>query len=205
MISKIAFTSLLCAVSLAAAPIQTINFDGNLKIPTKVLQKNVQSHIGKNGDQDQIKAILEETEAYYRNHNYTLAFAQAEPIDEKNGAVTVKIGKYADFNELSIGEMKRRAIQEGAINQIFFEGNEKISTYRLMKLVQPSLGKKNNAANLDEIALNVQKYYRKHNYELAYAEVKNVNEKGIVTIEIKKYPNFKALYARENKKQPAAI
>jgi hemolysin activation/secretion protein len=182
-----------------ATPIQTINFEGNLKIPTKILQKNVQQHIGKNCDQNQINAIVEETETYYRKHNYTLAFAKAASVEEVTGVVTIKIGKYNDFNERSIDEMKRRKLQEGAINQVFFEGNEKISTYRLTNLITPSLGKTNTVENRNEIIKSIQDYYRQHRYELAYAEVKNIDPQGIVTIAINKYPNFKALYAREGK------
>lgn len=200
MLTKTLLATLTLSASLlASTPIKTITFEGNTKIPTKVLQKNVQHHLGKVADTNELNAIVEETENYYRNHNYTLAFATVEAVNETNGTLKVVIGKYADFNARSIAEMKRRKVQESAINQIFFEGNEKISTYRLMKLIAPSLGKPNNTANLDELVRNVQEYYRQHRYELAYAQIKNIDDKGIVTVEIKKYPNFKALYAREKK------
>lgn len=199
MISKTAFTSLLFATSLMAAPIQTVIFDGNIKIPTKFLQKNIQEYIGKNCDQEHVNAIAEKTENYYRNHNYALAYAKVSSFQESTGTVTIKIGKFADYNERSIDAMKRRNIQEGAINQIFFEGNEKISTYRLMNLVASSLGKKNTEENRNEIIKNIQNYYRQHRYELAYVEIKNVDSQGIITVDINKYPNFKALYAREGK------
>lgn len=195
VLASIAFTSTL----LASTPIQTINIEGNLKVPTKFLQKNIQHHIGKIADQNELNAIIQDTEAYYRKHNYTLAYAQVQPQDESKGIFKIVVGKYADFNERSIGEMKRRTIEKGSINQIFFVGNEKISTYRLMKLIEPSLGKTNDQTHLDEIVKEVENYYREHRYELAYAQVKKVDEQGIVTIEIKKHPNFKALYAYQGK------
>ncbi|HEX5329774.1 POTRA domain-containing protein [Sulfuricurvum sp.] len=200
MLSKTLLAALSLSVSLlASTPIKTITFEGNVKVPTKVLQKNIQHHLGKVADTNELNAIITETEAYYRNHNYALAFATVESMNDTNGTLKVVIGKYADFNARSIAEMKRRKVQEGSINQIFFEGNEKISTYRLMKLIAPSLGKTNTTSNLNDIALNVQNYYRQHRYELAYAQIKNIDDKGVVTVEIKKYPNFKALYAREKK------
>lgn len=200
MISKIVLTSIaFTSTLLASTPIQTINIEGNLKVPTKFLQKNIQNHIGKIADQNELNAIIQDTEAYYRKHNYTLAYAQVQPQDESKGIFKIVVGKYADFNERSIGEMKRRTIEKGSINQIFFVGNEKISTYRLMKLIEPSLGKTNDQTHLDEIVKEVENYYREHRYELAYAQVKKVDEQGIVTIEIKKHPNFKALYAYQGK------
>ncbi|MBV5321134.1 MAG: hypothetical protein JZU62_05575 [Sulfuricurvum sp.] len=200
MISKIVLTSIaFTSTLLASSPIQTINIEGNLKVPTKFLQKNIQNHIGKIADQNELNAIIQDTEAYYRKHNYTLAYAQVQPQDESKGIFKIVVGKYADFNERSIGEMKRRTIEKGSINQIFFVGNEKISTYRLMKLIEPSLGKTNDQTHLDEIVKEVENYYREHRYELAYAQVKKVDEQGIVTIEIKKHPNFKALYAYQGK------
>jgi hypothetical protein len=46
---------------------------------------------------------------------------------------------------------------------------------------------------------DVQNYYRKNKFALAYAQISK-NENGIITLQIKKYSNFKALYVREGKK-----
>lgn len=194
------FVSASLSVSLlASVPIKNINFQGNIKIPTKTLQKNLAHHIGNILDQNEIDAIIKETEDFYHRNNYVLAFARIETPKENDATLNIIIEKYADFNAQAIGEMKQRKIETGMINQIFFEGNEKISTYRLMKLITPNLGTVNTQANLNEIVQNIQNYYRQHRYELAYAQIKSVDDKGIITIEIKKYPNFKALYACEGK------
>ena len=68
-----------------------------------------------------------------------------------------------------------------------------------MQLVTPMIGKKNTPENIKNILDSVQKFYRSHRYELAYTEVSKIDDKGILTIAIKKYPNFKARYAREGK------
>jgi len=200
MVPKLTLVSLALTSSiLASVPIQSIDFNGNVKISSNTLKKITQCHIGQIADLNRTRAIEHDIEAYYRHYNYELAYAKITPSDESNGSISVKIGKYNDFNERSIHEMQRREIKPGLINQIYFIGNEKISTNRLMNLIVPSLGKTKNEANLNEIVQNVQNYYRKHRYELAYAVIKDVDGQGIVTVEIKKYPNFKALYAREGK------
>ena len=143
--------------------------------------------------------IEEEVEGYYRKHNFELAFVRSASVDENGGKVAFKVGKYADFNERSLKEMERRTLQSGKINRIFFVGNEKISTNRLMNLIEPFLGKDNSEATTQEILKTVQEHYRKHNFALAYATLKSVDEEGIMTVQIQKYPNFKALYAREGR------
>lgn len=200
MVPKLTLVSLALTSSiLASTPIQSIDFKGNVKITSNTLKKITHHHIGRIADLNRTRAIENDVEAYYRHNNYALAYAKINPSDEGNGTVSVLIGKYNDFNERSLREMQRREIKSGLINQIYFVGNEKISTNRLMNLIAPSLGKTKNEANLNEIAQNVQNYYRNHRYELAYAVIKSVDEQGIVTVEIKKYPDFKALYAREGK------
>lgn len=202
MVSKVFFTSIVLSASLlASGTLKTITFSGNVNIHTKTLQKNIQHHIGQPSDENRFRSIIEETEAYYRKHNYTLAFAAIQPQQESNGTINVTIGKYVDFNERSIAEMKRRPLQKNSINQIFFEGNEKISTYRLMNAVSSMLGKANTPEHHEEIKQTVTNYYRTQGYTLAYATLKNIDENGIFTVEIKKYPNFKALYAHERKPQ----
>lgn len=199
MVSKVLFASIVVSASLlASGTVQTITFSGNVKIHTKTLQNHTRHHIGKPSDENTLRSIIEDTEAYYRKHNYALAFAAINP-QETDGTINVTIGKYADFNERSIGEMKRRPLEKGSINQIFFEGNEKISTYRLMNAVSGMLGKANTPAHHDEIKQLVTRYYRSQGYTLAYATLKTIDENGVLTVEIKKYPNFKALYAHEGK------
>lgn len=200
MLPKLTLISLALTSSiLASVPIQSIDFNGNVNISSNTLKKITNHHIGQPFDQNRTRAIEHDVEAYYRKYNYELSYAKTNPSNDNNGTLTVIIGKYHDFNERSLREMQRREIKPGLINQIYFVGNEKISTNRLMNLIAPSLGKTKNEANLNEIVQNVQNYYRSHRYELAYALIKDVNEQGIVTVEIKKYPDFKALYAREGK------
>lgn len=200
---KAPLLGLLFAASLVtsayASTINKIALEGNVKIPTAKLLKLVKPYIGSPLDAQHSDAIAKEIEAYYHKNNYTLAYASVQKIDEADQSIIIQIGKYEDFNARSIGEMKRREIVPGMINKIFFDGNEKISTQRLMNLVQPSLGVEKNQKNLDAIVKNVQDYYRSHRYELAYAEIANVGIDGVVTVNIKKYPSFKARYAREGK------
>ncbi len=201
------FKTLLCgllfaATAFASAPNPTVDkvfFDGNVKVPTKKLLKVVQPYIGSPLDVEHANVIVAEVEAYYHRNNYVLVYATVKKIDQADKSLLIHIGKYNDFDAKAIGEMERREIKPNAINKIFFDGNERISAQRLIKLVQPSLGLEKNQKNLDEIVQNVQKYYRSHRYELAYAEISNVDENGFVMVSIKKYPTFKALYAREGK------
>lgn len=198
MVIGVALSAALFA-STQTSTIDKINFSGNEKIPAKKLSKIVQPYIGTPLDPHHSGAIAKEIEEYYHKNNFALTYASVEKVDEANHSVLIRIGKYRDFDDQAIGEMKRREIKPGMINKIFFDGNEKISTQRLMSLAQPSLGLEKNQKNLDEIVRNVQDYYRNHRYELAYAEVANVDENGTVTIDIKKYPSYKARYAREGK------
>lgn len=204
MSHKVLILGLLFTASVfASTPASTINkvsFEGNIKVPTKKLLKVAQPYIGSPLDSEHSNAIAKEIEAYYHRNNYVLAYASVNKIDEANQNVIIGIGKYADFDAQAIGEMKRREIRPNTINKIFFDGNERISTQRLMNLVRPSLGLEKNPTNLDAIALTVQNYYRSHRYELAYAEVSNVDENGTVIVHINKYSTFKARYAREGKK-----
>ncbi|MFZ5375701.1 MAG: hypothetical protein ACOZBX_09195, partial [Campylobacterota bacterium] len=68
-----------------------------------------------------------------------------------------------------------------------------------MKEIEPLLGTEHNDAALAKLVKTVQDYYRSRRYELAYAEIAQADENGIVTVAIKKYPSFKARYAREGK------
>lgn len=202
MLSKPFILTLLLSGGLLAEgvpQIQKIVFEGNQKIATKKLQHLTQGYQGKSLDTNISDAIAETVEAYYRKNNYALAYANVEKIDVQNNTVVISIKKYADFNERAIGEMKRNALHEGAINQIFFTGNEKISSNRLIELVKPNIGKKNTPENIKSILETVQNYYRSHRYELAYTEVSKMDDKGILTIAVKKYPNFKTRYQREGK------
>ncbi|WP_295052274.1 POTRA domain-containing protein [Sulfuricurvum sp.] len=193
------FTASVFASS-AASTITKVSFEGNVKVPTKKLLQVAQPYFGSPLDMQHSEAMAKEIEAYYHRNNYILAYASVDKIDKADQNVVIRIGKYADFDAQAIGEMQRREIKPNAINKIFFDGNEKISTQRLMNLVQPSLGLEKNQKNLDDLVQNVQKYYRTHRYELAYAEVSNVDVNGTISVSIKKYPTFKALYAREGKK-----
>ncbi len=186
--------------STHTSTIDKVTFDGNVKVPTKKLLKVAQPYIGSPLDSQHTEALAKDVESYYHRNNYVLTYAEVDKIDEAAHSVMIRIGKYSDFDDQAIGEMKRREIKPGAINKIFFDGNEKISTQRLMSLVQPSLGLEKNQKNLDEIVRSVQEYYRSHRYELAYAEITNVDQNGTVIVDIKKYPSFKARYAREGKK-----
>lgn len=202
MLSKPFILTLLLSGGLLAdnlPQIQKIVFEGNQKIATKKLQHLTQGFQGKSLDTNTSNAIAETVEAYYRKNNYALAYADVPKIDPQNNTVVISIKKYADFNERAIGEMKRNPLHEGAINQIFFTGNEKISTNRLIELVKPIIGKKNTPENIKSVLETVQNYYRSHRYELAYAEVSHMDEKGILTITVKKYPNFKTRYQHEGK------
>lgn len=194
---------MLSASVFASAQTSTIDkvmFEGNVKVPTKKLQKVAQPYIGSPLDLQHTEALAKDIESYYHRNNYVLTYAEVEKMNETDHSVFIRIGKYSDFDDQAIGEMKRRALKPGSINKIFFDGNEKISTQRLMNLVQPSLGLEKNQKNLDEIVRRVQEYYRSHRYELAYAEIANVDENGTVNVNIKKYPSYKARYAREGKK-----
>lgn len=179
--------------------INTIVFEGNQKISTKKLIHLTKAYQGKLLDTNSSCTIAETIETYYRNNNYSLAYANVEKIDLNTGTVVIGIKKYVDFNERAIGEMKRNVLHDGAINQIFFTGNEKISLYRLMQLVTPMIGKKNTPENIKSVLVSVQNYYRSHHYELAYTEVTTMDEKGILTVAVKKYPNFKARSSHEEK------
>ncbi len=190
----------LLSLSLwASTPIDKIVFEGNEKIPTKKLNALVQPYLGKTLDASTAERIAGDVESFYRKNNFSLAYASVASIDEKNRTVTVSIKKYTDFNRRSIGEMERRPLRKGLINRVFFTGNEKISTYRLMKEIEPLLGTEHNDAALAKLVKTVQDYYRSRRYELAYAEIAQADENGIVTVAIKKYPSFKARYAREGK------
>ncbi|MDP2851408.1 MAG: POTRA domain-containing protein [Sulfuricurvum sp.] len=199
--------ALLCgliftAYAFASAPSSTIDkifFVGNVKVPTKKLLKVANPYMGTPLDIQHSCAIAKEIEAYYHRNNYVLTYASVDKMDQEEKSLLIRIGKYADFDAQAIGEMKRRDIKPNVINKIFFDGNEKISTQRLMNLVRPSLGLEKNSKNIDAIALSVQEYYRSHRYELAYTEVSKVDENGTIIISIKKYPTFKARYAREGK------
>ena len=195
----LAFALLYASSLFAASTIDSISFEGNEKIPTKTLIKSVHSYIGTPIDSTHAANAAKEVENYYRKHNYTLAFAQVKEINEANRSILIKIGKYKDFNERAITEMKQKEIIPNTISQINFEGNEKISTRRLIKLILPTLGKANTVENQNALIADVQNYYRKNNFALAYAQISK-NENSIITIQIKKYSNFKALYAREGKK-----
>jgi len=190
----------LLSLSLSAStPIDKIVFEGNEKIPTKKLNALVQPYLGKTLDASTAERIAGDVESFYRKNNFSLAYASVASIDEKNRTVTVSIKKYADFNRRSIGEMERRPLHKGLINRVFFTGNEKISTYRLMKEIEPLLGTEHNDAALAKLVKTVEDYYRSRRYELAYAEIAQADDNGIVTVAIKKYPSFKARYAREGK------
>lgn len=193
------FAFLYASSLFAVSTIDSISFEGNEKIPTKALSKSVHSYIGTPLDSVHAANAAKEVESYYRKHNYTLAFAQTKEINEANGSIVIKVGKYQDFNERAIAEMKQKEIVANTISQINFEGNEKISTRRLIKLVLPTLGKANTVENQNALVAEVQNYYRKNNFALAYAQISK-NENSVITIQIKKYSNFKALYAREGKK-----
>jgi hemolysin activation/secretion protein len=193
------FAFLYASSLFSASTIDFISFEGNEKIPTKALTKSVHSYIGTPLDSVHAANAAKEVESYYRKHNYTLAFAQTKEINEANGSIVIKVGKYQDFNERAIAEMKQKEIVVNTISQINFEGNEKISTRRLIKLVLPTLGKANTVENQNALVAEVQNYYRKNNFALAYAQISK-NENSVITIQIKKYSNFKALYAREGKK-----
>jgi hemolysin activation/secretion protein len=195
----LAFALLYASSLFAASTIDSISFEGNEKIPTKTLIKSVHSYIGASLDSVHAQSAAKDVENYYRKHNYTLAFAQVKEINEANRSILIKIGKYKDFNERAITEMKQKEIIPNTISQINFEGNEKISTRRLIKLILPTLGKANTVENQNALIADVQNYYRKNNFALAYAQISK-NENSIITIQIKKYSNFKALYAREGKK-----
>jgi hemolysin activation/secretion protein len=202
MFLKTFVLGLFLATSLAASTIPSIDkidFEGNLKIPTKKLNALVNPYIGKPMNEQIMAAIANEVEFFYRKNNFELAHASVKKTSEHNKSITIRIEKYADFDARAVGEMKRRAIKPNTINQIFFLGNEKISTQRLIKLVEPSLGLESTPDNLKALVLSVQDYYRKHRYELAYAEIEKSDERGIITVAIKKYPNFKARYAKEGK------
>lgn len=199
MVSKIVFVSALLKLSLSASvPIDKIVFEGNDKVTSKRLNVLVQSYIGKPMEPSTSANLVETVESFYRKHNFSLAYASIGKNDEYNRTVTVKIGKYGDFNARSIAEMERRPLIDGKISRIFFSGNEKISTRRLIRLVEPYLGMENIDANRKTIQNVVQEYYRSNRFELAYAQTV-ANEQGIVTVEIKKYPTFKEKYAQEGK------
>lgn len=202
LLSKPFLLTLLLSGGLLAdtvPQIKKIIFEGNQKITAKKLTHLTKEYQGKSLDTNTSQAIAKAVEAYYHRNNYPLAYANVQKIDINTSSVVISIKKYADFNERAIGEMKHCPIQEGAINQIFFTGNEKISTYLLTQQVKPMIGKKNAPENIQTVLDAVQNYYRSHHYELAYTEISSIDTNGILTIAVKKYPNFKVRYASEGK------
>lgn len=202
MLSKTSFfLSLLLTTSLLGDDInmiQTISFDGNMKIKTQTLQKLTKEYIGTPLNETNAKKIADTVQNYYRRHNYALAYTSVLNLDPVTKSVSVAIRKHNDFNELSLHEMKQKPLVDGKINQIFFTGNERLSTNRLSNFVLPMLGKENTAENRQMILEKVQALYRQHRYELAYTELLE-DKNGVMTVAIKKYPNFKARYAKEGK------
>ncbi len=202
MLSKTSlFLSLLLATSLFGEDIntiQTISFDGNMKIKTQTLQKLTKEYIGSHLNDANAQKIADTVQNYYRNHNYALAYTTVSKLDPETKSVSVAIRKHNDFNERSVHDMKQKPLMDGKINQIFFTGNEKLSTNRLSNFVLPMIGKDNTAENRQMVLMEVQKLYRQHHYELAYAELVTDNN-GVLTVAIQKYPNFKARYAKEGK------
>lgn len=203
MSHKVSILGLLFTASVfastEASAIKKISFDGNVKVPTNKLLKVAQPYIGSPLDTKHSDAVAKDIEAYYHRNNYVLVYATVEKMDQADQSLVIRIEKYADFDAQAIGEMNRREIKPNAINKIFFDGNEKISTQRLMNIVRPSLGLEKNQQNLDAIVDSVQKYYRTQRFELAYAEISSVDSNGTVFVNIKKYQTFKARYAREGK------
>lgn len=179
--------------------IDTISFDGNTKIKTKTLNAITKEYIGTPLSETNTQKIAEKVQSYYREHNYALAYASVAKIDHETKNVVVSISKHNDFNDLSLYEMKQKPIVDGKINQIFFTGNEKLSTNRLSHSILPMVGKENTAENRQAVLEQVQQLYRQHRYELAYTELLS-DENGVLTIAVKKYPDFKARYAKEGKK-----
>ncbi len=200
MFGNIAPLLVTFSLSLYASPLlENVRFEGNEKISAERLNTLVKTHLGKTLDASNASAIAAEVEAFYRKNNFSLAHASVRSIDEKTGVVTIAIGKYADFSARAIGEMERRPLKPGTLNRVFFTGNEKITTYRLMKEIEGLLGREYNESTLTELTRTVERHYRKRGYELAYAQIEHSDENGIVTVAVKKYPSFKARYAREGK------
>lgn len=199
MISKASILlSLALLTPVFGAEISAISFDGNTKIKTQTLHKITKEYIGAPLNETNAQKIADTVQNYYRKHNYAFAYATVANVDLDTKSVSVSIRKHNDFNALSLYEMKQKPLIGGKINQIFFTGNEKLSTNRLSTFVLPLIGKENTAENRQMVLDEVQKLYRKHRYELAYTELVS-DENGVLTIAIKKYPNFKARYAKEGK------
>lgn len=199
MITKTSiFLSLALLIPLFGADIKTISFDGNTNIKTKTLNAITKEYVGIPLNETNAQKIADTVQNYYRRHDYALAYATVSKIDTETKNVVVSIRKHNDFNHLSLHEMKQKPIVDGKINQIFFTGNEKLSTNRLSNFILPMIGKENTAENRQMVLDEVQKLYRQHHYELAYTELVS-DENGVLTIVIKKYPNFKARYAKESK------
>jgi len=181
-----------------SAHIKSIGFEGNEKIKTKTLQKITNEYIGLPLTQANAQKVLRKVEAFYHEHNYALAYASISKLSEEDQTLKISIKKHADFNARSLYEMRQKPINEGKINQIFFQGNEKLSTNRLSNFITPMLGKENNGENQVKILQDVQNLYRKNGYELVYTELETATD-GILVVLVKKYPNFKARLAKEGK------
>lgn len=199
MISKTSiFLSLALLTPLLGAEIKTISFDGNTKIKTKTLNAITKEYVGMPLNETNAQKIADSIQNYYRRHNYALAYATVSKVDLDTKSVEIAIRKHSNFNERSLYEMKQNPLIDGKINQIFFTGNEKLTTNRLSNFVLPMIGKENTVENRQMVLNEVQKLYRQHRYELAYTELLR-DDNGVLTIAIKKYPNYKARYAKEGK------
>lgn len=178
--------------------IKNITFDGNVKIGTKKLNALTKEYIGKPLTNENGEKIAQLIEEYYRKNNYALAYSDLTNIDSTNQTLTISIKKHTDFSARSLHEMKRLPLISGKINHIFFTGNEKLTTNYLSNIVLPQIGKENNVENRKIVLSEIQKVYRKHHYDLAYAELES-DQDGVLTVAIKKHQNLKARSVHEGK------
>lgn len=180
---------LLCSMLEASqnAKIDRVVFKNTTNISTNKFQPIIAPFIGVSLDKGNAKAAAHSIELFFRRKGDDLLYARLESVDKKQNTITIKIGRYKDYSQRADCEMKNRKIETGKINRIFFQGNEKISTYRLMHSIQPILGCDNTPENQNKIIKTVNDLYQKHGYRLAYVSLKSAdNLNGIMRIYIKK-------------------
>ena len=188
MFKATATLSLLLASALLAQEnltIKSIAFTGNEKIKTQTLEKKTQQFLTQPLNDETAKQVVEHVEAFYHSHNYALAYATLQESNATMQKLTIGIKKHADFSAKAIYEMEQRALQEGKISRIFFEGNKKVTTMRLMKQIEPFIGRENSEENRALLLQSVESLYKKLGYTLAFAKIKS-DENGVITLSIHK-------------------
>lgn len=178
---------LLTSVLFADAnlTIKSIVFEGNEKIKTATLKKLTQSYIAQPLSDENAKKVAISVEEFYKKNNFALAYASPKELNTTTQTITITIKKHTDFSARALYEMKHRVLQKDKISRVFFEGNKKVTTMRLMKHIEKHLGKENTQENREALISSVNALYKKLGYTRAFATIKS-DEAGIITLAIHK-------------------